>query len=358
MIGLLFHGPEVFDSGWAQKVINAVRPLDTLCCVLAGTMGRTAVFDCGLEDIEFWDQMPGACLNTLARETDMVLIVNLGKSVESGLVFGGMVVERAGKGPAMGRVPVIQVECSGPFFVEWVKGASAGIGEALSGLGLSQKEPIEITPSVWKENNTVYRRMSTAEAGDFVLVDGIMVGRATGDEVVLACRNGHICDVRGVDVKEHGIEKLDRLGGVALERAKLASTPTIRRSGYSPRTIESHGLGMVFLDHAGMHVYELADNAQGVVTVGDDTTVVAADILSRFNIPVIGIVDGDEDVVLKNGCFAPGSVRLTVQKDDEFGLKVLDAVFQGETRKDMAFEDALDRILTLAGDDLVKKEKF
>ena len=234
MIGLLFHGPEVFDSGWAQRVINALSPLDSLCCVLAGTMGRTAVFDCGLEDIEFWDKMPGACLKALSRKSDMVLVVNFGKSVDSGLTFGGMVVERAGMGQGRGVIPVIQVECSGPFFVEWIKGASFSIIEALAGLELFPRAPIEIKPSVWEENNTVYRRMATADAGDFVLVDGIMVGRATGDDVVLACRDGHICEVRGVDVKEHGIEKLDRLGGVDLKRAKLASTPTIRRSGYSP----------------------------------------------------------------------------------------------------------------------------
>ena len=107
-----------------------------------------------------------------------------------------------------------------------------------------------------------------------------------------------------------------------------------------------------------MHVYELANDAKGVVTVGDDTTVVAADILARFNIPVIGIVDGDEDVVLKNGCFAPGSVRLTVKKDDEFGLTVQNAVFHGGTRIDIPFADALDRILELAGDELVKKQAF
>ena len=74
-------------------------------------------------------------------------------------------------------------------------------------------------------------------------MNGIMEGRAVGDDVVLAWRYGHICEVRGVDVKEHGIEKLDRLGGVDLKRVKLVSTPTIRRSGCSPRPIESRGRG-------------------------------------------------------------------------------------------------------------------
>ncbi|WP_020586244.1 DUF2117 domain-containing protein [Desulfobacter curvatus] len=353
MIGLLFHGPEVFDSGWAQRVINVLEPLGTVRCVLAGTMGRTAVFDSGLNGIEFWDQMPGACLKELSQATDMVIIVNYGKSVESGLVFGGMVVDRARV-----NTPVVQVECAGPFGVEWQSGCSSFIIDTLTRLGLSQREKIELEPSVWSENGKIYRRMTTAEPGDFVLVNGIMVGLALGTEVVMACQNGHLCDIKGVDVKTHGIEKLDRLGGVDLKSAKLASTPTIRRTCLSRRMVKSNGRGMVFIDHAGMHVYQLANEASGVVTVGDDTTVVAADILSRFDIPVIGIVDGDEDVVLKNGSFASGSVRLTVRKDDEFGLKVQNAVFGGEKQSDISFTDALNKILSLAGNDLVGTQYF
>ena len=353
MIGLLFHGPEVFDSGWAKQIIEAVKSTDSVQCVLAGTMGRTAVFDSGLNSIAFWDMMPGACLGELSSQVSMVLIVNFGKSVESGLVFGGMVVERSGV-----NIPVVQVECSGPFFVEWIQGCPCHILETLIQMGLSQKEKIQITPSVWEEDGKIYRRMTTAEAEDFVLVDGIMVGRATGEEVVVTCRNGHICKIQGVLVKEHGIEKLDRLGGVDLKTAKLASTPSIRRTCHTTRMVETKGQGIVFLDHAGMHVYDLMNDAEGVVTVGDDTTVVAADILSRFKIPVIGIVDGDEDVVLKNGSFAPGSVKLTVRKDDEFGLKVFDAVFDGKKHINLGFTETLYRILELAGNDLVEQQHF
>ncbi|MBU1196447.1 MAG: DUF2117 domain-containing protein [Proteobacteria bacterium] len=353
MIGLLFHGPEVFDSGWAKQIIDAVKSTDSVQCVLAGTMGRTAVFDSGLDNITFWNKMPGECLRDLSSRVSMVLIVNFGKSVDSGLVFGGMVVERSEV-----KIPVVQVECSGPFFVEWIKGSPSHVLETLRQMGLSQKEKIEIMPSVWEADGKIYRRMTTAETGDFVLVDGIMVGRATGEDVVIACQNGHICEIRGVLVKEHGIEKLDRLGGVELKTAKLASTPSIRRTCHTPRMVETNGQGIVFIDHAGMHVYDLMNDAKGVVTVGDDTTVVAADILSRFKIPVIGIVDGDEDVVLKNGSFAPGSVKLTVLKDDEFGLKIFDAVFNGKKHINMGFSETLNRILELAGNDLLEQQYY
>lgn len=353
MIGILFHGPEVFDSGWARRIINAMETVDSVRCVLAGTMGRTAVFDSGLEDIEFPGKMPGACLRDLASEVNAVVLANFGKSEHSGLVFGGMVVERAGV-----HVPTVQIECSGPFFVEWIEGCDSQVVHVLREMGLSRRVQIRIKPSVWEAQGRVYRRMTTAAPGDFILVDGIMVGRATGAEVVLACENGHLVEIQGADVKEHGIEKLDRLGGVDLYTVKLASTPTIRRTEHTPRIQEKKGCGVAFVDHAGMYVYDLAHDVEGVVSVGDDTTAVVGDVLYRFQIPVIGIVDGDEDVVLRNGHFTSGSVTLTVQEDDRFGLKVFAVVFENKRKIAASFEEVRDRIVELAGKEVVERRDF
>ena len=40
-------------------------------------------------------------------------------------------------------------------------------------------------------------------------------------------------------------------------------------------------------------------DADLVVTAGDDTTLIASDILYRFNIPIVGITDGDLIKLLK-----------------------------------------------------------
>ncbi len=343
MIGLLFHGPEVFDSGWGSRIIDAMKALDDVRCVLAGTMGRTAAIDNGLKGIEFWGKMPGACIHDLASQVDAVIIVNYAKSEQAGLVFGAMIVERARV-----DIPIVQVECSGPFFVEWAEGCDPHITGILRQMRIPQRDGILIKPSVWEADGRVYRRMTTAAPGDFILINGIIAGRATGTEVIIACKNGHIIEIQGAEVKEHGIEKLDRFGGVDLQAVKLASTNTLRCMEHRPRTRKTKGYGVVFIDHAGMHVYDLAHEAEGVVTVGDDTTSVVGDILYRFQIPVIGIVDGDADMILQNGHFTSGSVRLTVQKDDLFGLKVFETVFQGKQEIDAGFEQVRDRIIELA----------
>lgn len=350
MIGLLFHGPEVFDSGWARRIIDVMKTVDTLRCVLAGTMGRTAVIDHGLEGIEFWGKMPGLCLCDLASEVNTAVIVNFGKSEDAGLVFGAMVIERAGV-----NMPVVQVECSGPFFVEWTEGCDPRVIEAFRQMGIPQRDRIQIKPSIWEANGRVYRRMTTAAPGDFIFVDGIMVGQATGEEVVVACEDGHIVEIQGANVKEHGIEKLDRLRTIDLHTVKLASTRGIRRTPHTPRVQKRKGCGVVFVDHAGMYVYDLVHDVEGVVTVGDDTTAVVGDILYRFQIPVIGIVDGDADAILQNAHFTPGSVRLTVRDDDRFGLEVFEAVFKNSRQIDASFEEVRDRIVELAERDLIER---
>jgi hypothetical protein len=343
MIGLLFHGPEVFDSGWGSRIIDIMKALDDVRCVLAGTMGRTALIDNGLDGIEFWAKMPGACIHDLASQVETIIIVNYAKSEHAGLVFGAMVVERAGI-----DIPIVQVECSGPFFVEWAEGCDPHISSVLRQMGIPQKDGILIKPSVWEANGRVYRRMTTSAPGDFILINGMIVGRATGMEVVIVCKDGHIVEIQGADVKEHGIEKLDRFGGVDLQAVKLASTNMLRRTEHTPRVRKTKGYGVVFIDHAGMHVYDLAHEVEGVVTVGDDTTAVVGDILYRFQIPVIGIVDGDADMILQNIHFTSGSVRLTVQEDDLFGLKVFETVFQGKQKIDAGFEQVRNRIIDLA----------
>ncbi|GBC63481.1 DUF2117 domain-containing protein [Desulfonema ishimotonii] len=353
MIGILFHGPEVFDTGWGQTIIDAMKKQDDVRCVLAGTMGRTAAFDSGIDGIEFWSKMPSACLADLACEANAIVIVNFGKSEQAGLVFGGMIVERSGV-----NTPIVHVECSGPFFVEWIEGCDPGIIEALQGLELSRRAPVPIKPSVWEADGNIYRRMTTAGKDDFIFVDGIMVGRAIAEEVTFVSRDGHLVEIQGAAVKAHGIEKLDRFGGIDLRTVKLASSSAIRRTAHVARITETKGTGMAFIDHAGMRVYELAGGVEGAVTVGDDTTAVAGDILSRFGIPVIGIVDGDKDAVLDNGCFAPGSVKLTVRKDDEFGLKVFDGIFNKKKRIAMEFDEVLRKILAIADNDLLEQQTW
>ncbi len=89
---------------------------------------------------------------------------------------------------------------------------------------------------------------------------------------------------------------------------------------------------VVLIDHAAEYAFELAAGAELAVTVGDDTTAIAGDILSRLGVPILGITDGDcDDLICRTKIF-PGSVvlRLAAGKDDIVGKKLKHELFRGE----------------------------
>lgn len=344
MIGVLFHGAEVFDSGWAARLLRAFPRARFM---LAGTMSRTALHDSGLKGVETPGLQPSRCVKLLAEDCSAVLLATFSKSTRSGLVFGSLVADRSG-----GKFPLAQAEFSGLVYSVHSGNCPASLFAVLKKLGLAPAESPQSRIDLWHERGLLFRSMTTANKGDFVLVNGIVIGRAIGGTVILGCKERAIKEVRGVIVKAHGLEKLERLGGVDLEQAKLASAPQLRRKGVVARRVTSSGSGVVFIDHAGMHVYDLAAGAAGAVTVGDDTTAVAGDILRRYGVPVIGIVDGDGDGLYK-GSLAPGSLLLTVKADDKAGLCVRRSVFGGKNRTDKDFNTVLSEISELLRDDIL-----
>ena len=350
MIGVLFHGPEVFDSGWAARLIKAF-PRARL--MLAGTMSRTALFDSGLKGVETPGIQPSKCVQLLARDCSAVLLATNSKTPRSGLIFGRLVAGRAGT-----EVPLVQAECSGPVYSAQSGRCPVSVCAALKKLGCSRTASPEARMELWHEGGLLCRRMTTAEKGDYVLVNGIIVGRAEGGEVVLYARGRSITEIQGVSIKPHGLEKLERFGGVDLASAKLASAARLRSNSVKARLGKCCGEGVVFIDHAGMHVYSLAEKAGGAVTVGDDTTAVAGDILRRFGVPVIGIVDGDGDSLHAGGGLAPGSVVFTVKADDKAGLKVRKKYFAGKTRSCRLFKELKQSIPAFLAKDILSRADY
>lgn len=354
MIGILFHGPEVFDSGWARSILAALSEMGPVRCVLAGTMGRTAALDSGLPGIECPGLQPSEILKQLQIDSDGVVFASCGKCLSSGLLHGSMIAARAGV-----SIPLVQIECSGGVFVEWNAGSRPEVLEVLKRrLGLTSHEKIENPASCWGENGRTYRRLATAAVGDFVLVEGIVIGKATRDDVVIECEERRIVRVTGAEIKTHGLEKLERLGGVDLRTVKIASTRALRGTEHTPRVVPQAGKGIAFVDHTAMAVYDRTRGTEGAVTVGDDTTAIIGDILFRFQKRVIGITDGDKDVILEDARMTPGSVVLTVREDDVFGLRVFSEIFEGRAVIDDTFDQVRERVSALAGDVLIGMREY
>ena len=255
------------------------------------------------------------------------------------------------------KLPVVQAECAGPVYAAHAGACPPRLAAALGKLGFLRTRAPETRIELWNEGDALCRRLTTCSKGDFILVGGIVVGRAEGTQVVIVSRGRAITELRGAAVKPHGLEKLRRLGGVDLAAAKLASTRILRRGGRA-RILKPAGKGVVFIDHAGMYVYALAERAAGAVTVGDDTTAVAGDILRRYGVPVVGIVDGDGDGLHRGGKLAPGSAVFTVKADDKTGLRVKRKIFAGKNGSQSDFAEIKESVARFIAPDVLAIKEY
>ena len=164
----------------------------------------------------------------------------------------------------------------------------------------------------------------------------MVVGKSTSSEVTIVAEDGIIIDIIGGEIKGHGIQKLGKIDLMKV----IIKTGLLRKSVVKPRILQppkkcNSPINVALLNHAAEDIYKFK-NMDMVVTVGDDTTLVAADILYRFNVPIIGITDGDLDKVVQKGFIAAGSmiVKLESGCDDYVGEKILFELFNGkETMK-------------------------
>lgn len=302
---LVAHGPEIFDHGDMNALTRILEP-DAI--VVAGVMARTAAEESGLA-AEFPGLPPSRVLAIIGPGA---VLANRGKTPESGRIFGELVASRmAGKG-------FVQVECSNETVYVWDSGdrdLGAWIADRL-GFALVQDRGRE-------RNNGGIRKIRGCLPGEAVYVNGIVIGTATGDEVILEDQDGQIVPRSGIKSKPHGLEKAMRNGQVDLAAAWCKSGMV---RGMPPSHIGKArpGGNVLFVDHCGHEVYRhLSDRVCGMVTVGDDTTAVCAHIGAHLGVPVLGIIDGDADSIVPEA-FAPGSVlaHTVGERDDDVGKEV------------------------------------
>ena len=325
---MVAHGPEVFDRGDAAWLQERVRPRRIL---VAGVMGRTAAEESGLP-VEFCDAPPSYVIRRLE---DRWFLANRGKTPESGRIFGEIVASRLPHGMA-------QVEFSDGRIYLW----DGGDRELARELGRATGFPVQRLKST-RRSAGGEREIRGCIPGEAVFVNGIVIGTATGDTVVLRTVDGHIRAVSGLDPKSHGIEKPERGGAVDLDTAWCKSGAT---RSCPPRGREHPPIcgRVLVIDHCGHALYQgLSPGICGILSIGDDTTAVCGHICAHLGLPVFGVVDGDGDRIVKEG-YAPGSVvvRVLQGRDDEVGRDLSRVVGQGEA----TWEEWVRRMLAHLGD--------
>jgi len=348
MIAILFHGIGALNNSCAQKVIESVKKVDNIRCIVPGMSSKTVV-DSKANYIEFYDKPASSYLSGLSQIVRSVIIVTYSKSEDSGMAYGKIVIERAGI-----NIPAIQLECSNWALAEWIPGNNSDLMRVLEGLGFRKISLPQFKKSIWYKDDKSFRRLQAATVDDFLLIEGRIIGRVIDKEVILICENECLVEIKGINVKKSGLEYLKKIGKIDINRLEIHSTPSISPTkGFPEIKHSTAGSGVVFVDHNAKHIYDLSGDIEGVVAVGDDTMDIIGEIMSQFQIPIIGIVDGDKDGLFKNVRFANDSIKIMTESDDEFGEKVSAEVFCGEQRSDRSFRDIYAAILAIGKDKII-----
>lgn len=334
-IGVIVHGPGIIDTGYAKKIIDILSDYGIVSARLGGTMGRTAVIDANLENIiNIKDKLfPSESIKLLSKDNDVLFLLNYGKSTITGHTFGYKVLNNID-----GDVNLIQIERPGEddgTIIQWNSKSDVDlvsqISKRLQLPVICADEAIALVKNrtgYIKNNNRVERKVAGVSPGENIMVNGTIIGKVTASDLTIIAEDNHITQMIGGTIKIHGLEKL---GEVDLSRAIIKTGLLRKANNIKPRIIQqkSHKqLKAAFLDHAAEDIYQY-NNADILVSVGDDTTLLSSDILYRFNIPVIGITDGDLDKVVLEGFKHDDSIIIQVKSgyDDIIGRIIHDKLF-------------------------------
>jgi len=388
-LGFLVHGPEAVDEGDVERAVETLKGHGfELEAALGGISGKTAVIDAGLQhviDINK-DLRPSEVLGDfLSRGIDFIILVNHAKTEESGLGLGEGILGnfmRSGRRPE--ELSFVQLEYCNQRCIRWLlKPGDVDVYAELRALfrGFTELVPPKPESRCKRSAGRVYREIRGVQPGEKIVLDGVIIGtvsRECRDScVTLIAKEGRLVGLEGGVLIEHNLAKLPPID---LENELIKSACVIRRT--APKRVECEGtFGKGKRKKKACILYtveklfpklEDADAAvEIVVTVGDDTTSIAGDILKRFGVRLIGLTDGDADGLITGiergdleeyTKFLPkGSmiIRLQPETDDVIGEQVKAAIFNGRDELELSgevdqqFEVMKQRILELAGEKLI-----
>jgi hypothetical protein len=391
-IGLLIHGPEVIDEGEAEEAIETLKEAGfEVEAALGGITGKTAVIDAGMRhaiDISR-DLKPSEVVEDFVnRGVDCILLVNHAKTDESGFMLGeGILRNFFDRGSAMKNLSFVQLEYSSGIIIRWlVKPGDEDIYRRLTEIfsEFEERKPHKLESRCKKDahSNLVYREIRGVHPGEKIVVDGVVIGMSShgnkNNSVTLVAKEGKLVKILGGTLIKHNLEKLPPLD---LGKEMIKTAHAIRRT--KPKRIgtdevlrkgkrKKKACFFYTIEHLFPKIEDADDaDVEVAVTIGDDTTSIAGDILKRFGIRMIGITDGDADGLIEgieSGALEeyekflpPDSViiRLKPERDDIIGERVKEEIFKGGEEIDLEgniekqFEELKHRILDLAEEDII-----
>jgi len=346
MLALLFHGIDIFYDNRSRDILDKLSSRYHLKPYIVGTMGITSLLDIGIEGVELIFKRPSVAISEF-KGFDSVLLVLKARSIETARTFLGAIGERT---DFQGEILGIDINTNSLFEV---KSGISDIKSYLISLGFNEEPPgkgIDVTV----EDNYLVRRIRGCKPGELLLFNGLVVGKILDEEVRVYVKDNQVEEIQGVEIKKHGLEKIKKVDIFSL---KVDSTNGFEeREAFIIRKL--YGENILFINHDAYSIYKNLSNLSGAVTVGDDTTRISGYILQRFGLPLIGIVDGDKDGIIKGEHFHKGSVLFEVEGDDITGDIIQSHFFRGNITMKSDFHKLKNDIEKYLGKEIIRKIEY
>jgi hypothetical protein len=350
-ICLRFHMPAIFDAGFAMQLLPVVKKYGDVDAVVTGPMGCTALLDHDLEtEIKFVRERWGSWIKSSGEKYDVIINATHTSSLQRLLADCWHLTRRMER-----DIPFIGIDTNSKTVIPWNEDAKSFAISLAADMHFQMGEPTDFGRTFWEEGRRKYRKILAVDVGDFILINGTVVGKAKSQDITVVEEGGEIIRIRGAEIKKHGREKLNKTR-VSLEDAKIDTLKLLRNTVHIPLQVQKRKKlvlpqedRVAFVNHAGYYIYNYIERGiSGAVTVGDDTTSIAGDILSRYSIPIIGLVDGDVDRLLIEVNYAPNSIVLYLANDDSFGELVFNQIFHQNVYIKSKMDELKEIIINLA----------
>ncbi len=327
MIGIVIHGAEPLDSGTFQEIASHLDGVGRI--IMAGTTGAIAAIDAGLEgSVEMLGhKLVSSAVKELSDEHDLILIINQGKTLEGSLRFASVVRHRSC--PIDSAVVMLD-----DGFHSVLSPGSESIWMPIAEMFCPERKEVP------DYRDTEARVLHGVIPGESIWVNGNVIGVALSENPRIWRNPEGGLEFEGIEIRESA---LAHAGDFDHQAAKIRSGK-VRRTRSTPVSLpRKGGSRAILIDHQAERALDDCEDVCIAVTVGDDTTCIAAGLLYRFSIPVVGIVDGDVDGICDEELTFPGSVIIEVEpgKDDLVGGKVKELLFSGGSALEGADPDEI-----------------
>jgi len=345
VIALIVHGT-------SNRVFEDIIQLhDYLCqfaevtCTAVGTSCIKPLYDLGLEGrIEFFKhETVSDAILSLSERCEAIICYNESKNMESSNRFKSFLRTRIGAV----RCPVLYIDnFNASYLTEFQHAIFEGV------LNHVKRDLVASFP----RGDHHMREVHGAVVGESIWINGNVVGIVEQPHPRIWKDDDNNIRYHGIRLKEHG---LFHVGDFNPMEAKIR-TGYSSNQGTNPRCSKTIKKSIAYIiDHDAEEGVRYSFDGQYAITIGDDTTKNSSSLLYRFSVPIIGIIDGDEDGICQEDLRFPGSIIFQVipGQDDVIGEQITQDLFGGVNQLENPpdIESMAGRIQDIIGDRLVSR---